>query len=634
MSKNLKVVIAVALVWLGLMGIHPLLGAPHIDLADEALTKMVLFDGGYIPHLELQGNTLVVSTIDAIRVFDLSQELAQETQTYAPAYNRVTALNPNGDWIAFNLPGVDGDSFFVLPLSDLTSGHAHEGYAFRQDIHRVNDLLLDANLMTYAALDTGDIWFAQEIGDPIIVQAHAGGATTLSRSLTGQLASGGADDTVKLWNGQSIAETLSFEQPVQQVSWSPVADTLAILLADGTLSLWQNNTLEAFPAIATTLAWSPDGTQLALGQTSGEIQIWDVTPQTEITRLSAHSRQVTALAWGDRALISAGLDGQVQIWDQQWSVQQSLNVIRCCFQHLTGNGTRFLFRQGAIIWEWNNQAQSLNPVFWDDRKITTMVLSPSGNYLATQEYVQTYKNFLVLYERQTDGQYQQIATYMENLGELTVIDMLFRSDEESLIATAMMSNRGVLLDLSIPALTILSQKPIENYPRGLTFAPDGSIAFVTNERFLNIINTNGDLQEARYHLQPVYNMQYSLDGRYLAFGTDASAAVIDLTDPEFATEVCFSNAPGVYGPGTSPHDPTYAAIASSGSLLICSNIELTLYDLNQEMTIQAYPQGEVELEYYGTSGLQLSSDERQIFILYGNEFQVWQAETTTPTTTP
>lgn len=175
MSKAITLLIVLLLIGLGVIGGIPLESAPLVDLADEDLTKSILYEGGYIPHLELDGNTLVVSAVDTIRVFDLSQDPIQETQTYRPANNRVTALNPSGDWIAFNLPGADGEGFWVSPLSELTAGHAYEGYALRVGIRRVNDLLLDDDLMSYAAVDTGDIWFAQDSDNPIIVQAHAGG---------------------------------------------------------------------------------------------------------------------------------------------------------------------------------------------------------------------------------------------------------------------------------------------------------------------------------------------------------------------------------------------------------------------------------------------------------------------------
>lgn len=53
MNKTLKVAIiglVVGLIWIG---ITPLQSVPQADLANEPLSKTILFDGGYIPHLEL-----------------------------------------------------------------------------------------------------------------------------------------------------------------------------------------------------------------------------------------------------------------------------------------------------------------------------------------------------------------------------------------------------------------------------------------------------------------------------------------------------------------------------------------------------------------------------------------------------
>jgi WD40 repeat protein len=71
--------------------------------------------------------------------------------------------------------------------------------------------------------------------------------------------------------------------------------------------------------LALRLAWSPDGTRLAVGGSTGAVEIWSVSPLARLLTYSGHSDRITSLSWSpDGAKIaSSGPGGVVRVWDAQ-----------------------------------------------------------------------------------------------------------------------------------------------------------------------------------------------------------------------------------------------------------------------------------------------------------------------------
>lgn len=77
--------------------------------------------------------------------------------------------------------------------------------------------------------------------------------------------------------------------------------------------LWQ----AAVPDHAISLAWSPDGTRLAVAAVSGPITIFDSVSGQGVHQLSGHGFGTTAIAWQPHGalLASVGQDSRVRLWD-------------------------------------------------------------------------------------------------------------------------------------------------------------------------------------------------------------------------------------------------------------------------------------------------------------------------------
>ena len=66
-----------------------------------------------------------------------------------------------------------------------------------------------------------------------------------------------------------------------------------------------------------SVAWSPDGSQLASASNDKTVRIWDASTGQEVSQLQGHSSDVRSVAWSPDGsqLASASEDETVCIWD-------------------------------------------------------------------------------------------------------------------------------------------------------------------------------------------------------------------------------------------------------------------------------------------------------------------------------
>lgn len=144
------------------------------------------------------------------------------------------------------------------------------------------------------------------------------------------LVSGSYDQTLKQWNlEQENEEFSSYDSlgAIYALAVAPNQDFVAAAGGDGTVTLWQLGSGEKIAVLSgnvssvKSLAIAADSQIIAAGCVDGTAKIWQYDRErggnfAPIRVINAHSGQVTTLVFGERGewLFTGGTDGQIKIW--------------------------------------------------------------------------------------------------------------------------------------------------------------------------------------------------------------------------------------------------------------------------------------------------------------------------------
>lgn len=156
-------------------------------------------------------------------------------------------------------------------------------------------------------------------------------ATSWSRGGRYVVTAGGAargtgdDSRVVVWDSETFApihELVGHTKTVLAAGFSPEGEYLATSGEDKTLRIWDTATGRNLHTIRVdspihSLAWSPDGGRLALGDRAGCLIIWEPTAGGAILSACGHAGTVTSIAWSpdQRTLLTGSTDTTARIWD-------------------------------------------------------------------------------------------------------------------------------------------------------------------------------------------------------------------------------------------------------------------------------------------------------------------------------
>jgi WD40 repeat protein len=154
---------------------------------------------------------------------------------------------------------------------------------------------------------------------------HVGPVYAVAISPDGRkVASGGADNTVRIWDTRTGKEIKRFEGHtgrVWTVAFSPDGRHVASGSFDGTVRLWdvvtgRQKTIGTHKDYVRSVAFSPTGRRLVSGGDDRMARLWDVVDADEIQTFRGHDHFVwsVALSGNGAYVLTGSLDKTVRLW--------------------------------------------------------------------------------------------------------------------------------------------------------------------------------------------------------------------------------------------------------------------------------------------------------------------------------
>ena len=168
---------------------------------------------------------------------------------------------------------------------------------------------------------------------------HAGDVISIAFSPDSKvLASGSTDNTIRLWSATSGQHLATLEEQIEwgvvthkghtgdvtAVAFSPDGITLASGGTDDTIRLWDVGSQQHRTALAghwdtvTALTFSKDGTMLASGSVDNTIRLWNTATGRHLDTLEGHESDVIVLAFSlDGVILASGDAGGIaELWER------------------------------------------------------------------------------------------------------------------------------------------------------------------------------------------------------------------------------------------------------------------------------------------------------------------------------
>jgi WD40 repeat protein/transcriptional regulator with XRE-family HTH domain len=403
---------------------------------------------------------------------------------------------------------------------------------------------------------------------------HEGDVWSIEFSSDGQqLASGGTDRTVRIWDiatGESLVlegHTLAIEG----LAFKPDGNWLATASDDQTMKIWDTETGEllrdvtGFPDVADSVAFSSDGTRLAAAGTGAYIRIWDATTidGDEILRIEENVSGVTFSPEGTK--IAAASGSNVKIWDAStgqeldtlightgwvidvvfspdgkqlattsfdgttkvWSItpgQESITISGrgIGFAHVAfrPDATQFAtdgVDGSATIWDAATGEAKQTFIGHTDR-VVGIAFSPDGRLLATV----SFDGMAIVWDTQTGEKRHTLVAHQGG-----VRDVAFSPDGKRIV-TGGFDGAARVWDV-VTGEEVLAFTGSDEFILGVAFSPDGTKLATSSTNTTAAIwdlNTGERLFTLEGHSDPVPDIAYSPDGKKLATASQDGTAIL------------------------------------------------------------------------------------------------------------
>lgn len=307
-----------------------LLGGAMLALSVAITLPQLLRSGNSLtPNQSIDSTSFSLNTHQLSPVKTLSENPAQSRPIWAAVLSpdRRTLISGGEDRDLFD------DRFFPVKIwnfntpeapNTLNGGHTASIYSLSQSQD-------GQTLASGSADNTIKIWDVPTGKLLRTLQGHKAPVWSVVLSRDGKtLISGSADNTIKIWDvstGTVLHTLTEHTNIVYSVALSPDQQTIVSGSQDFTIKLWNAKTGELIRTLSQpeghlntvrAVAISPDGQQIASASWEKNIKLWNLQTGRLLRTLNGHSDKVVAIAFlNNQTLASGSLDHSLRIWDTQ-----------------------------------------------------------------------------------------------------------------------------------------------------------------------------------------------------------------------------------------------------------------------------------------------------------------------------